>query len=211
MRELTPGFYALLKRDLESYFYSGAVFSKVRLNIRRAVVTDAPAIATVHVDAWKTAYRGVVPEDYLANLSYSEREARWSATLSDPANLVFVAEDSFPKSPEKWMMGFCSGGANRSIKTDPDYAGELGAIYILEEYRGRGTGSALVRYLVRALVERGYTSMLVWVLARNPYRRFYEKLGGEYIRSQEIEIGGETFEEAAYGWRDLEILLSRLQ
>jgi hypothetical protein len=45
--------------------------------------------------------------------------------------------------------------------------------------------------------------MAVWVLARNPSRRFYEALGGELITEQQIERGGESYVEVAYGWRDL--------
>jgi hypothetical protein len=45
--------------------------------------------------------------------------------------------------------------------------------------------------------------MAVWVLARNPSRRFYEALGGRAITEQQIERGGESYVEIAYGWRDL--------
>jgi hypothetical protein len=48
--------------------------------------------------------------------------------------------------------------------------------------------------------------MAVWVLARNPSRKFYESLGGQLIGEQEIERGGESFTEVAYGWRDLSLL-----
>jgi hypothetical protein len=52
--------------------------------------------------------------------------------------------------------------------------------------------------------------MLVWVLAKNPYRKFYDKLGGKYIRSKEIEIGGTTYEEVAYGWKDLRAITDQM-
>jgi hypothetical protein len=45
--------------------------------------------------------------------------------------------------------------------------------------------------------------MAVWVLARNPSRRFYEVLGGKRITEQEIVRGGESYVEIAYGWSDL--------
>jgi hypothetical protein len=45
--------------------------------------------------------------------------------------------------------------------------------------------------------------MAVWVLALNPFRRFYEALGGEPISEQRIERGGQSFLEAAYGWSDV--------
>jgi hypothetical protein len=41
------------------------------------------------------------------------------------------------------------------------------------------------------------------VLATNPFRRFYEKLGGRLILEKPIERGGQPFMEVAYGWNDL--------
>jgi hypothetical protein len=50
---------------------------------------------------------------------------------------------------------------------------------------------------------RGFGSMAVWVLAANPFRKFYEALGGKVVAEQQIECGGESFTESAYGWQDL--------
>jgi hypothetical protein len=47
--------------------------------------------------------------------------------------------------------------------------------------------------------------MGVWVLALNPSRRFYERLGGKFIGQQQIERGGQTFIEVAYGWQSLNV------
>lgn len=145
--------------------------------IRKASFSDAGWIAKVHVDAWRTTYNGVVPDAYLASLSYGEREQRWRSRIENERNLVLVAEDEIAKQ----IVGFVSGGEVRS--NDPEYDGELYAIYLLEGYRGKGLGRKLVLYLVKKLREGRYNSMLVWVLAQNPYRRFYEKLGGKYVRS----------------------------
>jgi len=40
--------------------------------IREATHNDIPALAKVHVDTWRTAYRGIMPDEYLANLSYEQ-------------------------------------------------------------------------------------------------------------------------------------------
>ena len=45
--------------------------------------------------------------------------------------------------------------------------------------------------------------MAVWVLGRNPSRKFYEALGGRLLIEKRIERGGEWYEEVAYGWDDL--------
>jgi hypothetical protein len=45
-------------------------------------------------------------------------------------------------------------------------------------------------------------SMLVWVLAENYARGFYERLGGALVGEQEITLGGVALREVAYGWPD---------
>jgi hypothetical protein len=46
-------------------------------------------------------------------------------------------------------------------------------------------------------------SMIIWVLAGNPSRLFYEALGGREVGRQDIVIGGVVLEEIAYRWPDL--------
>ncbi len=53
------------------------------------------------------------------------------------------------------------------------------------------------------------TSMKVWVLADNPFRAFYEALGGKYVSEKEIVIGGAPLIEVAYGWNELNVLLGQ--
>ena len=48
--------------------------------------------------------------------------------------------------------------------------------------------------------------MLVWVLADNPSRHFYEALGGQYVSAKQIEIGGAMLDEVSYGWRDIRVM-----
>jgi hypothetical protein len=49
--------------------------------------------------------------------------------------------------------------------------------------------------------------MAVWVLALNPAKKFYERLGGKVIGQKQIERGGQTFTEVAYGWQSLNVFL----
>jgi hypothetical protein len=45
----------------------------------------------------------------------------------------------------------------------------------------------------------------VWVLRDNATaRRFYERLGGVFIREQPITIGSSVLREVSYGWRALD-------
>ena len=38
--------------------------------IREAHPNDGPGMAKVHVDTWRAAYRGILPDDFLDGLSY---------------------------------------------------------------------------------------------------------------------------------------------
>ena len=173
------------------------------MRIRAAELHDAPAIARVHIETWRSAYQGIVPDAYLASLSPAEREGQWRDVLADDggARFVLLAQDEADE-----RIGFAAAGPERS--GDPQYRGELYALYVLPSYQRRGLGRALVRAVVDQLVATGTRSMLLWVLEANaPARRFYEGLGGAVVREQPIEIGGVTFMEVAYGWPDLQTLL----
>ena len=169
--------------------------------IREARAVDAAAIARVHVDSWRTTYAGILPSDFLASLSYEEREQSWSRTLSAPDGRSFtcVAEDG-----EGRIVGFASGGRER--EGDPTYRGELYAIYVLAQCQRRGIGSRLTAAVVRRLVEQDIDSMLLWVLAGNPSRGFYENLGARRIREKPAKVGGIEVIEVAYGWSNLQSL-----
>lgn len=169
--------------------------------VREARQEDAAAIARVHVDSWRTSYRGIVPEAFLAGMSYADFEGRWQEWLrgvGDPRWAYRVAE-----LPSGRIVGFASGGPQQG-PAYADYAGELYTLYLLREHQRAGIGRCLFGSVARGLAEGGITSLLAWVLARNPSRRFYEAVGGTLLGRQEIEIGGVRLEEVAYGWPDIE-------
>ncbi|HEV2033627.1 MAG TPA: GNAT family N-acetyltransferase [Candidatus Dormibacteraeota bacterium] len=165
--------------------------------IRPATIKDAAAIARVHVESWRTTYRGMLPEEFLASLSELGYAERWERVIRDGASLVHVVEDAGE------LVGFASGGRERAGETA--YTGELYAIYLLESAQRRGQGRELLRAIVDGLRRMKLRDMIIWVLRDNrPARLFYERLGGVYVRSQPITIGPATLEEVSYGWPRLE-------
>lgn len=165
--------------------------------VRPAEIDDAGAIAEVHVDSWRTTYRGLLPDDFLASLEQPAYEERWRRTLTGGAGRVYVAED------EGRVVGFASGGRERA--GEDGYSGELYAIYILERAQRRGHGRQLVKAVVQGLREMALGDMIVWVLRDNHQaRHFYERLGGGYVRTQPITIGSTLLQEVSYGWKSLD-------
>ena len=167
------------------------------MNIRPANVNDAAAIAKVHVDSWRTTYQGIVPDDYLISLSYEQHEQLWRQILTNPSrsNFVYLAEEE--SGP---VVGFVSGGPERG--GDSVYSGGLDAIYLLVSAQRQGIGRRLAGELVTRLMQDGMTALLVWVLAANPARKFYERLGGQVVYERTENIGGVSLIEVAYGWID---------
>jgi ribosomal protein S18 acetylase RimI-like enzyme len=172
--------------------------------IRPARLEDVPGIAKVQVDSWRTSYKGLIADEFLAALTYERRMQVWSQNLTDPQNnsFLYVGETRLGE-----IAGFVSAGAER--EGDPNYRGELYAIYLLQQAQRHGLGRKLVDIAMRELCERGYSSMLLWVLRDNlPARKFYEAIGGEALRQKSIEIGSQVLIEVAYGWKNLLTLVS---
>ena len=165
--------------------------------IRAATQDDAGSISRVHVESWRTTYRGIVPDQFLADLNVEERIVRWREVLkSDP--YIFIAEQGGE------VVGFISGGAIRDPLEKHD--AELFAIYLLAEAQGQGIGTSLLMKLAKCLDEGGFQSMAVWVLEANASRGFYEKSGAVRVTAKEIEIGGVLLPVVAYAWPSLEAI-----
>jgi len=169
------------------------------LSVRPAEVADAAAIAAVHVATWRSTYRGLLPDDFLTSLAEAGYEERWRRIIGEETSRVYVAADG----PE--VVGFASGGQERA--GEDGYGGELYAIYVVQEAQSKGHGRRLVKAVVAGLRELGLRDMIVWVLHDNAgARRFYERLGGTYVRTQPITIGAAILEEVAYGWMSLDAI-----
>lgn len=171
------------------------------VSIREATPQDALGIGRVRVITWKAQYAGIVPAEYLDALSPQEDAHRWQEALAHPApgRFVLVAETRGE------IVGFAAAGPERT--GDEEYRGEVYAIYVLPEYQQQGIGKQLMGMCAQELSRRGINTLLVWVLEANPARRFYERLGGQLVRSNEINIGGARLPQVGYGWLDLRTLI----
>jgi len=173
------------------------------MNIRAASARDAPGIGRVHVETWQSAYRAILPEDYLASLSPAERARQWGDMLAhqDEVRFVLIAHDQGDEP-----IGFVATGPERSGHSM--YRHEVYALYVLPSNQRRGVGRALMRAVASRLAVGDPRSMLLWVLETNaPARRFYHALGGTVVGKQSIDIGGVILGEVAYGWPDAGALL----
>ncbi len=172
------------------------------LTIREAHQEDAKGIARVQVDSWRTAYPGLVPDGVLIAMSHRKHQAEWAHALDHPRNrhaaLVATMEDD---ADSGGVLGFGSCGPAREGSLH--HAGEIYTLYVLPEYQDLGIGRGLLRGLFDCLLARGMESAMVWVLADNPSRFFYETMGGRRVAERDERLWGTVLGEAAYGWPDL--------
>lgn len=168
------------------------------MKIRFAKLEDAAGIAQVHVDSWKTTYKGIIADAYLDKLSVEEHWNRWEKRLSEPepGEGVIVAENERGQ-----ICGFLDYGIDR--ESGHMHEAELYAVYLLQSEQRKGIGREMFRRMLEVLRERGYRSLMVWVLEQNPAVHFYGKLGGEELERKQIRIGEEDFTEIALRWQDI--------
>lgn len=166
------------------------------LIVRPAETDDAPAIAKVHVEAWQSTYRGIIPQDYLDSLTVQQRTISWIRILERGSDLVtMVSEDH-----EGRIVGFASAGPNR--KSDVRFLGEISSLYVLPRAQRRGHGTRLFMATADRLHRRNLKGLMIWVLAANPARTFYQVMGGEPVDETVRDFAGAPLKEVAYGWRD---------
>ncbi len=163
------------------------------MNIRRATADDADAIARLHIDSWRSAYRGLVPDAHLDGLDCERRARRFRESLAENAEETYLAER------DGEILGFLTLGACRDADVDRKATGEIWGIYLAPEHWRKGIGTALCRYGERLLEARGYRVTTLWVFAGNPQaRRFYEAMGFEADGATTTHEPGAPLEAVRY-------------
>jgi GNAT superfamily N-acetyltransferase len=168
-----------------------------RLAIREGSEQDLNSIARVLVDGWRTTFRHLLSDEFLDGMTVETQVERHRRTMLTGATTYFVAHSL--QTDE--VVGFVNGGPIRHPVAG--YEAELYALYLQRSFQGQGIGAGLVKALARRMVVQAMPRMLVWVLAINPNRAFYERLGARPFANNMLKLGPDEVEEIAYVWDDL--------
>ena len=181
------------------------------ITIRRARLSDAGAIGAVHVAAWRSAYPGILPDEYLARLSAPRQAAYYDSAVRSGVG-VHVASASGADlgmlGGAARVVGFVTGSPARDGRWTEQLAeGEIETLYVLDDWRERGVGRRLMRAAAANLAACGCRSAFVWVLRANPSRWFYERLGGRAAAEATIHVAGVPVVQTGYVWSPIEKLV----
>lgn len=157
------------------------------LAIRTAIEADAPAIARLHLSSYRAAYRGLIPDEFLAAYHLAERERRWLERLRDPTRTTYVTAPA--------LVAFAEIGPS-----DIPLTGELLALHVAESHWRQGIGGALHSHALNALSGRGFQSAVLWVLDGNQRAcAFYEAAGWAFTgETRHRNVRGTPVDELRY-------------
>jgi GNAT superfamily N-acetyltransferase len=168
-------------------------------------VADESAIAQLHADSWRAAYRGILRDDFLDDTVVANRRELWRTRFSEldrTDQLILVGEEH----------GEIQAFACAFLDADPEWGTLLDNLHVLPGLKGKGLGRQLLSAVAENIRRHGLHSMLhLWVYEQNVQARsFYERLGG--IVSDcvgEAAPDGSHVNVLRYGWRELSLLVNR--
>ncbi|MBO0981478.1 GNAT family N-acetyltransferase [Microbacterium sp. SD291] len=150
--------------------------------IRWATPDDAHGVAIVHVDAWRTAYAGLIDQQVLDAQSVEHRTAMWRNWIE--RSLAGESTDAYGPVPHRLLVAQIEGriigwaGFGGGRDADSTHQGELAGLYAYPSTWSQGIGHALISRAEDELRAEGWTEAYLWVLKGNDRAiRFYERHG----------------------------------
>lgn len=147
------------------------------LTLRPMCAEDAEIVANLHAASWRSAYRGILSDDYLASDVVLERQSVWSKRLEVRDDSQFGTLASVGAVP----VGFIYVMAN----VDPVYGTLVDNLHVVSEARSAGIGPRLLAAATDGIVEREWDRRVhLWVWDANMRARaFYARMGGREVET----------------------------
>ena len=146
--------------------------------IEELSIDNAHEYAYVNSRAWIESYKGIIDSEYLEKINTDESINTYTEKLKE--YVVNNPDHFFLLRVEGKPMGVL---CIRNPKYE-DYqdCGELGAIYLLNDVKGKGYGRVLFEYAKEELKKIGYDKMVNGCIDGNPSNEFYKHMGGKLVK-----------------------------
>ena len=152
------------------------------MKIEYAKRDDIYDIAAFLNECWRTEYRNIISDDYLDTMTVEKRHNGLLAAFDEGRSDFLIARD------EGRIIGVAVFGKSLTEGYGDD--GEISAIYMREDYIGKGFGHKLFTRVEQALAAKGYSHFVVDLLAGNTRAyEFYLAHGYEVVADNTIKLG----------------------
>ena len=152
------------------------------IQIRRAGREDIIQMAIFLNNCWKSAYRHMISPDYLDTMSVIGRFRGLSKRFDDGVSVFTMMFDG------EELIGAAIYGKSFTEEYEKD--GEISAIYLHENYIGKGYGNRLFVHAEQDLSGMGFACFVLEVLTDNTRAiRFYLSHGYEQVADRSIRLG----------------------
>jgi GNAT superfamily N-acetyltransferase len=175
---------------------SWAIATSNQPRFRHARASDEDAIAALHAESWRHAYRGLLPDAYVDHDVFADRAALWRQRFGEPerqlVTVTIVAER------DDGIIGFAHSVAD----DDPEWGTLLDNLHVRFDAQRLGIATRLVAETARWLQQHAVSPGLhLWVLEGNARaRRFYDALGGRITGRGVSSEGGGSAPCLRYSW-----------
>lgn len=146
--------------------------------------------------SWRAAYADIIPAEELRRVTLGSSVAVLDRSLRR-GQLVLVAEE--PSGRE--LVGYAIAGRQYDRRLSR-FRGEVFELYVEPAAQRRGVGRALLTEAIWQLITTGCNPAIVWVLARNPARFFYQACGGTFVARDALRFGSFVTSRLAFGWSE---------
>ncbi|GAA0090533.1 GNAT family N-acetyltransferase [Paraclostridium bifermentans] len=148
------------------------------MEIRIATEKDCRDLSILKRRVWGTTYRGIYPNEKLDKYDINLNENKFRNMIKNKFQKVFIVLD------DSTIIGYMSCG--KIMRAFEKYTHDIGLLYLLKEYQGKGLGSKLFELGKAELKNQGVTEFIV---SCNKYnlsaQQFYAKMGGKIIKVDE--------------------------
>jgi GNAT superfamily N-acetyltransferase len=150
------------------------------MTIRNANTSDISIIQDLAEKTWWPTYSPILTNEqirYMLDLIYSTEAL--TRVMEDGSQQFILLSD------ERGEQAFAAYGPRKEEKS----VSKLHKIYVLPDNQGKGYGKVLINEIIQRILKENNHALDLNVNRYNPAISFYQKLGFQVIREENIAIG----------------------
>ena len=137
---------------------------------RLAGSEDSKKLAEIRCMSWKSAYRGIYPDEMLDHFDFAAHEEKFLKQIRDPQTEVYVIQNAGRK------VGYVTLSRRNGYK---DFKVCMDSLYLIPEAQGNGIGRETMKFVRKRCSMMGYSK---FYNSCNPHNHhacaFYTAMGG---------------------------------